>query len=262
MGKQILMTGALGFVGRNLTVALEREGHTVFPFTRDSAPDELWRLCGLCDFVFHLGAVSRPKDPVEYRSNNELTDLLLDTLQSRGNLCPVMFSSSVFASQLGRYEGSPYGMSKRESEERLLAYGRQTGARMLIYRFPNLFGRWARPNYSSVVATFCYNIGRGLPIRIDGRDTELKLLYIDDLVEELLLGLDGRERRCEFDGLQPVFDPQGRYCLTPEPVSITLGELADLLESFRDSLAAGETPTLKAGSFAQKLFATYLSYQP
>lgn len=263
MGKGILITGARGFVGRNLTAVLEARGHTVLPFDQDSTPEQLGEACGACGFVFHLGAVSRPKDPAEYKTNNNgLTDLLLDTLEERGNRCPVMFSSSVFASLLGRYEGSPYGISKLESEQRLLAYSARTGAKVLIYRFPNLFGRWARPNYSSVVATFCHNIARGIPIQINGRDTPMELLYIDDLMEELLLGLEGRERRCEFSGVRPVPDPAGRYCLTPTPTATTLGELADLLEGFRDALAAGETPAPQPGSFAQKLLETYLSYRP
>lgn len=260
---KILVTGARGFVGRHLTQALTGAGHRVLAYDMDSTPQELRRWCQECDFVFHLAAVSRPPDPAEYRTNNlGITETLLGELKGRPTPCPVMLSSSIQASLLGRFEGSPYGQSKLESEEMVLAYGQATGAETFIYRFPNLFGPWARPNYGSVVATFCHNIARDLPIQINGRDTRLELLYIDDLVAELMAALSGGERRCEFNGLEPVETPTGRYCATPRGDTVTLGGLADLLEEFRRLERAGQTPDLEAGSFAQKLYQTYLSYLP
>lgn len=260
---KVLVTGAKGFVGRHLTQALTRAGHTALAYDMDSTPQDLERWCRECDFVFHLAAVSRPPDPAEYRTNNlGITETLLGELKSRANPCPVMLSSSIQASLLGRFEGSPYGLSKLESEEMVLAYGKDTGAKTFIYRFPNLFGPWARANYGSVVATFCHNIARGLPIQINGRDTRLELVYIDDLMAELMAGLAGRERRCEFNGLETVEIPTGRYCAAPRGDTVTLGELADLLEDFQRLRQAGQSPQLEPGSFADKLYQTYLSYLP
>ncbi len=272
---KILITGAAGFVGRNLTAALEniqkgldrtRPGLLVeklYLFDRDTPEVVLEEGCREADFVFNLAGVNRPKDPEEFRKGNfGFASHLLDTLKKSGNTCPVMLSSSVQASLLGRYAGGEYGKSKKEGEELFFSYARETGAAVLVYRFPNLFGKWCRPNYNSAVATFCHNRANDLPITVNDPSTELELLYIDDLVEEMLSALEGNPSRCEFDGLNPVPDSRGRFCYCPVTHKATLGEIAGLLETFRAQPQTLKMPAIPEGSFAKKLYSTYLSYLP
>ena len=271
---KILVTGAKGFVGRNLcenlraimdgknrTRALTIEA--IFEYDLDTNPALLDDWCRQADFVFNLAGVNRPKDQSEFMQGNfGFASTLLDTLQRHGNSCPVMLSSSIQATLIGRYGQSDYGKSKLAGEELFFAYGQKTGAPVLVYRFPNLFGKWCRPNYNSVVATFCHNIAHGLPIQINDRNAELELLYIDDLVEEMLDALEGRPHRCEYEGLAPVFSDAGRYCCCPVTHHVTLGELADLLYSFAEQPKTLVLPRIPAGSLAKKLYSTYLSYLP
>ena len=271
---KILVTGAKGFVGRNLcenlraimdgknrTRALTIEA--IFEYDLDTDPALLDDWCRQADFVFNLAGVNRPKDQSEFMQGNfGFASTLLDTLQRHGNSCPVMLSSSIQATLLGRYGQSDYGKSKLAGEELFFAYGQTTGAPVLVYRFPNLFGKWCRPNYNSVVATFCHNIAHDLPIQINDRNAELELLYIDDLVEEMLDALEGRPHRCEYEGLAPVFSDAGRYCCCPVTHHVTLGELADLLYSFAEQPKTLVLPRIPAGSLAKKLYSTYLSYLP
>ena len=272
---KILVTGAGGFVGKNLCEALKniRDGkdrrfpalsiEEIFRYTRESTSEELERWCAEADFVFHLAGVNRPERVEEFREGNvTLTEQLLDALRKAGNRCPVMISSSVQASLSGRFGDSVYGRSKREGEELCFAYARETGARVLVYRFPNLFGKWCRPNYNSAVATFCYNIARDLPIRVSDPAVELELLYIDDLVGEMLLALQGREHRARFEGVTAVFDENGPYCACPVTHRATLGEIVSLLQRFHDQPETLLMPEIPAGSFAQKLYSAYLSYLP
>ena len=271
---KILVTGAKGFVGRNLcenlraimdgknrTRALTIEA--IFEYDLDTDPALLDDWCRQADFVFNLAGVNRPKDQSEFMQGNfGFASTLLDTLQRHGNSCPVMLSSSIQATLIGRYGQSDYGKSKLAGEELFFAYGQTTGAPVLVYRFPNLFGKWCRPNYNSVVATFCHNIAHDLPIQINDRNAELELLYIDDLVEEMLDALEGRPHRCEYEGLAPVFSDAGRYCCCPVTHHVTLGELADLLYSFAEQPKTLVLPRIPAGSLAKKLYSTYLSYLP
>ena len=270
----ILITGAAGFVGKNLAAALEniRDGkdrtHSALSVERlwlydvDSDPALLEEACEGADFVFHLAGVNRPKDPKEFMEGNfGFTSTLLNCLRAHGNTCPVMLSSSIQATLIGRYNGD-YGRSKQAGEELLFAYGEETGARVLVYRFPNLFGKWCRPNYNSAVATFCSNLANDLPITVNDPAVELELLYIDDLVEEMLLALEGKPHRCTFDGIQTVLCEDGRYCAAPVTHRVTLGEIVALLERFRDQPKSLVMPEIPAGSFAKKLYSTYLSYLP
>ena len=271
---KILVTGAKGFVGRNLcenlraimdgknrTRALTIEA--IFEYDLDTNPALLDDWCRQADFAFNLAGVNRPKDQSEFMQGNfGFASILLDTLQRHGNTCPVMLSSSIQATLIGRYGQSDYGKSKLAGEELFFAYGQKTGAPVLVYRFPNLFGKWCRPNYNSVVATFCHNIAHDLPIQINDRNAELELLYIDDLVEEMLDALEGRPHRCEYEGLAPVFSDAGRYCCCPVTHHVTLGELADLLYSFAEQPKTLVLPRIPAGSLAKKLYSTYLSYLP
>ncbi len=270
----ILVTGAAGFVGKNLVAALNniKDGKDrthpelsigdIYAYDVDSPDELLEAACERADFVFNLAGVNRPKDPKEFmEGNRDFASRLLGTLKKYGNTCPVMVSSSIQATLIGRYD-SDYGRSKRAGEELVFEYGRQTGARVLIYRFPNLFGKWCRPNYNSVVATFCHNIANGLPIQINDPAVMLELLYIDDLVEEMLLALCGREHRCEFDGIDAVEAQDGRYCAAPVSHKVTLGEIAELLYSFAAQPSSLVMPSIPAGSFAKKLYSTYLSYLP
>ena len=271
---KILVTGAKGFVGRNLcenlraimdgknrTRALTIEA--IFEYDLDTDPALLDDWCRQADFVFNLAGVNRPKDQSEFMQGNfGFASTLLDTLQRHGNTCPVMLSSSIQATLIGRYGQSDYGKSKLAGEELFFAYGQKTGAPVLVYRFPNLFGKWCRPNYNSVVATFCHNIAHDLPIQINDRNAKLELLYIDDLVEEILDALEGRPHRCEYEGLAPVFSDAGRYCCCPVTHHVTLGELADLLYSFAEQPKTLVLPRIPAGSLAKKLYSTYLSYLP
>lgn len=270
----ILVTGARGFVGRNLTASLKnlRDGKDrtrnlkidrIYEYDLDADPALLDTACREADFVFHLAGVNRPREEAEFmRGNFGFTSVLLDTLKKHQNTCPVMLASSVQASLLGRYADSAYGCSKLAGEKLLFDYGAETGAQVLVYRFPNLFGKWCRPNYNSVVATFCSNVANDLPIEIHDRATELELLYIDDLLAELLDALEGKAHRCDYDGLTPVAGAQGRYCFAPVTHRVTLGELADLLYRFRAQPETLLLPRIPDGSFAKKLYATYLSYLP
>ena len=271
---KILVTGARGFVGRNLcenlrniqtgknrtrSLAIEE----IFAYDLDTDPALLDSWCEQADFVFNLAGVNRPKEPSEFMEGNfGFASTLLDTLRRHGNACPVMLSSSIQATLIGRYGQSDYGTSKLAGENLFFDYGRQTGAPVLVYRFPNLFGKWCRPNYNSVVATFCHNIAHDLPIQINDRSAGLELLYIDDLVEEMLDSLEGHPHRCDYDGLTPVPAAEGKYCFCPVTHRATLGELADLLYAFADQPKTLVMPQIPAGSLAKKLYSTYLSYLP
>ena len=271
---KILDTGARGFVGRNLcenlrniqtgknrtrSLAIEE----IFAYDLDTDPALLDSWCEQADFVFNLAGVNRPKEPSEFMEGNfGFASTLLDTLRRHGNACPVMLSSSIQATLIGRYGQSDYGTSKLAGENLFFDYGRQTGAPVLVYRFPNLFGKWCRPNYNSVVATFCHNIAHDLPIQINDRSAGLELLYIDDLVEEMLDALEGHPHRCDYDGLTPVPAAEGKYCFCPVTHRATLGELADLLYAFADQPKTLVIPQIPAGSLAKKLYSTYLSYLP
>lgn len=271
----ILITGAKGFVGKNLTEALKniRDGKDktrpelkigeVYLYDIDSSPEELETACKNADFVFNLAGVNRPKDNAEFMQGNfGFASVLLDTLKKYDNYCPVMLSSSIQATLIGRYAQSDYGKSKLAGEDLFFHYAAETGAAVLVYRFPNLFGKWCRPNYNSAVATFCYNIAHDLPITINDRATELELLYIDDLVAEMLDALEGKEHRCEFDGVKTVLCDDGRYCAAPTTHFVTLGEIADLLESFKRQPETLVLPEIPNNSFEKKLYSTYLSYLP
>lgn len=271
----ILITGAEGFVGKNLVSQLEniRDGKarnyplgrdvTLYRYDLGSTPEELDAWCRDADFVFNLAGVNRPKDPTAFMEGNfGFASTLLSTLEKHGNRCPVMLSSSIQATQIGRYAADDYGRSKKAGEELFFEYGRRTGAKVLVYRLPNLFGKWCRPNYNSVVATFCHNIANDLPITIHDPTTELELLYIDDLVDELIATLAGGGHRCEFDGLRAVPNPEGRYYTVPVTHRVTLGEIAHLLDEFARQPQTLVVPEIPAGSFAKKLYSTYLSYLP
>lgn len=272
---KILVTGSAGFVGKNLIAALKnlRDGKDrtrpelkvddIFEYDVDTDPSLLDGFCSEADFVFNLAGVNRPKDAAEFMQGNfGFASTLLSALKKHGNACPVMLSSSIQAALIGRYAGSEYGKSKLAGEELFFDYARETGARVLVYRFPNLFGKWCRPNYNSAVATFCSNIANGLPITVSDRSVELELLYIDDLVCEMLDALEGREHRCEFDGVNTVLISDGRYCASPVTHRATLGEIVDLLEKFRSQPKTLVVPEIPAGSFEKKLYSTYLSYLP
>ncbi len=268
----ILVTGAKGFVGKNLVAALEniRDGKDktrnltigeIFSFDIDTDPALLETYCEQADFVFNLAGVNRPKDQSEFMAGNfGFASTLLNTLKSKGNTCPVMLSSSIQATLIGRYGESDYGKSKLAGEELFFAYGDEVRAKVLVYRFPNLFGKWCRPNYNSAVATFCNNIANDLPITVSDPKVELELLYIDDLVQEMLDALEGKEHRCEYDGLNPVAGQ--RYCYVPTTHKVTLGQIVDLLEQFRDQPKTLVVPSIPDNSFAKKLYSTYLSYLP
>ena len=271
----ILVTGAKGFVGKNLVAQLHniQDGKArwypvgsdlkVFEYDIDSDPAELETYCKNADFVFNLAGVNRPKDQSEFMKGNfGFASTLLDTLKKYGNKCPVMLSSSIQATLIGRYGTSDYGKSKLAGEELFFDYSKETGAKVLIYRFPNLFGKWCRPNYNSAVATFCNNIANDLPIQVNDRSTELELLYIDDLVDEMIGALAGQEHHCEFDGLDPVAKDDGRYCYVPVTHKATLGEIVDLLHLFASQPQTLIIPEIPDNSFAKKLYSTYLSYLP
>ena len=270
----ILVTGAKGFLGKNLVENLKnlRDGKnrtrpglsigSIDEFDLDNTPEELQEFASRADFVFHLAGVNRPKDPKEFLEGNyAAADALLAALKRAKNKCPVMLSSSVQATLIGRYDGD-YGRSKLAGEELLFRYGEENGVKVLVYRFPNLFGKWCRPNYNSAVATFCNNIANDLPITVNDRSTELELLYVDDLVEELFDALEGKEHHCRFEGIQAVADESGKYCYTPTTHRVTLGEIVDLLEKFHAEPETLQMPDIPNGSFAKKLYSTYLSYLP
>lgn len=271
----ILITGAAGFVGKNLVAALEniRDGKDrthpeleigeVLCYDVDTDPALLPDYCQKADFVFNLAGVNRPRDTEEFMAGNfGFASTLLDTLKQQGNPCPVMLSSSIQATLIGRYGQSDYGKSKLAGEELFFTYAAQTGAKVLVYRFPNLFGKWCRPNYNSAVATFCHNIANDLPITVNDPSTVLELVYIDDLVAAMLAALSGREARCDYDGLTPVAKSDGRYCYVPTTHKVTLGEIVELLESFHAQPETLQMPKLEADSFGKKLYSTYLSYLP
>ena len=287
---KILVTGAKGFVGKNLCAQLSniKEGKCViagltgnlcevFEYDIDSTAEDLEYYCKECDFVFNLAGVNRPQNQEEFMQGNfGFASLLLDTLKKYNNTCPVMISSSIQATLAGRFGTSEYGKSKKAGEELMFEYSRQTGAEVLVYRFPNLFGKWCRPNYNSAVATFCNNIANDLPIQVNDRSVEMELLYIDDLVDEMIAALKGEEHRCTYDGLNVIpcsdavisSEAEGRveksntYCYCPITHKITLGEIVDLIYSFAEQPKTLMIPEIPENSFAKKLYSTYLSYLP
>ena len=291
---KILVTGAKGFVGRNLCAQLNniKDGkarcygdvtvEAVYEYDLDSTPEQLDQWCREADFVFNLAGVNRPQNQEEFMQGNfGFASTLLDTLKKHKNTCPVMLSSSQQASLTGRFGNSEYGRSKKAGEDLFLQYGKETGARMLIYRFPNLFGKWCRPNYNSAVATFCNAFANDLPYTVNDPSVELELLYIDDLVDEMIACLKGEEKHCEFDGLEVIpttnltnqtnnschsgnscSEKIGRYCYCPVTHKITLGGIIDLLKQFAEQPQTLMIPEIPQGSFAKKLYSTYLSYLP
>nr|MBD5376400.1 capsular polysaccharide biosynthesis protein CapF [Bacteroides sp.] len=271
---KILVTGAKGFVGKNLCAQLKniRDGKArnypveieeVMEYDLDSTDEELDRYCKEADFVFNLAGVNRPENPEDFRKGNfGFASKLLDTLKRHDNKCPVMLSSSIQATLMGRYAGHPYGESKKAGEELFFDYGKETGAKVLVYRFPNLFGKWCRPNYNSAVATFCHNIANDLPIQVNDPNVELELLYIDDLVDEMILALQGKEHHCEFDGLETVIKSDGKYCGVPLTFKVKLGEIVELLNEFAELPTTLMIPEIPSEGFAKRLWSTYLSYLP
>ena len=272
---KILVTGARGFVGRNLVSQLRniQSGKVkcygdltvdaVYEYDIDSTIEELEVYCHDCDFVFNLAGVNRPQKQEEFMLGNfGFASTLLDTLKKHHNNCPVMISSSIQATLAGRFGTSEYGKSKKAGEELMFKYGEETGGKVLIYRFPNLFGKWCRPNYNSAVATFCHNMAHDLPITVNDPAVELELLYIDDLVEEMISALKGEEHRFEFDGVDTVLKFDGRYCAAPITHKVTLGEIIRLLEVFKNQPVTLVVPEIPYGSFAKKLYSTFLSYLP
>ena len=286
---KILVTGAKGFVGRNLCSQLKniRDGkakwynlpepiEAVYEYDIDSTPEQLDEWCKDCDFVFNLAGVNRPKDPEEFMKGNfDFATTLLNTLKKYKNNCPVMISSSIQATLAGRFGTSEYGKSKKAGEELMFEYGKETGAKVLVYRFPNLFGKWCRPNYNSAIATFCNNIAHDLPIQVNDRSVEMELLYIDDLVDEMIAALKGEAHYCEFDGVDVVPKEKlalslldsstGRYCYCPITHKTTLGEIVDIIHECADAAANKDGINMIAlpqGSLRYKLMTTYLSYLP
>ena len=280
---KVLVTGAAGFVGKNLVENLKniRDGKnrtrpnicidTIYEYDMANTPEDLDRFCSDCDFVFNLAGVNRPKDAEEFRKGNfGFAQVLLDTLKKHGNKCPVMLSSSQQASLAGRFGKSEYGLSKKAGEELFFEYGEQTGAPVLVYRFPNLVGKWVRPNYNSAVGTFCNNIANDLPITVNDPSVVLEMLFIDDLVEEMFDALEGHPHRCEYpaagtdgyDGLTPKWTEDGRYCAAPVTHKATLGYIVECLKAFRDQPGTLIMPAIAPGSFEKKLYSMYLSYLP
>ena len=271
---KILVTGAKGFVGKNLCAQLNniKDGkarnygvavEAVFEYDLDSTPEELDAWCAEADFVFNLAGVNRPQNQEEFMQGNfGFASTLLNTLKKHKNTCPVMLSSSQQASLTGRFGNSEYGRSKKAGEGLFLEYGKETRAKVLVYRFPNLFGKWCRPNYNSAVATFCNAFANDLPYTVNDPTVELELLYIDDLVDEMIACLKGEEHHCEFDGLDVLPQADGRYCYCPITHKVTLGEIVELLKSFADQPKTLMIPEIPSNSFAKKLYSTYLSYLP
>ena len=271
---KILVTGAKGFVGKNLCAQLNniKDGKArnygvsvdaVYEYDLDSTPEQLDDYCKNADFVFNLAGVNRPQNQEEFMQGNfSFASTLLDTLKKHNNTCPVMLSSSQQASLTGRFGNSEYGRSKKAGEDLFLHYGKETGANVLVYRFPNLFGKWCRPNYNSAVATFCNAFANDLPYTVNDPSVELELLYIDDLVDEMIACLKGEEHHCEFEGLEVKPQKDGRYCYVPTTHKATLGEIVDLLKSFADQPKTLMIPEIPSNSFAKKLYSTYLSYLP
>lgn len=272
---KILVTGAKGFVGKNLCASLNniKDGkdrrfpelsiEAVYEYDLDSTPEELGVWCASADFVFNLAGVNRPQNQEEFMAGNfGFASTLLDTLKKHHNTCPVMLSSSIQATLAGRFGTSEYGKSKKAGEELFFDYAADTGAKVLVYRFPNLFGKWCRPNYNSAVATFCNAFANDLPYTVNDPSVELELLYIDDLVDEMICALQGKEHHCEFEGVETVLSPEGRYCAATVTHKVTLGEIVDLLKSFVEQPKTLMIPEIPSGSFAKKLYSTYLSYLP
>ena len=274
---RILVTGAKGFVGKNLCAAFNniKDGKDktrpnlhideIFEYDIDSSFEQLQTYCQKADFVFNLAGVNRPKEQSEFMEGNfGFASILLNYLKKYNNKCPIMLSSSQQASLTGRFGNSEYGRSKKAGEDLFLQYQEETGSKVLIYRFPNLFGKWCRPNYNSAVATFCNNIANDLPIQVNDPKVELELLYIDDLVQEMLDALEGKEHRCEFNGLEVVVESlsQGRYCYCPTTHKVTLGKIVDLLHEFAEQPKTLMIPEIPENSFEKKLYSTYLSYLP
>ncbi len=272
---KILVTGAKGFVGKNLCAQLRniKDGKArcygnltvseVYEYDIDSTVEDLENYCRDCNFVFNLAGVNRPQNPEEFMLGNfGFASQLLETLKKHGNNCPVMLSSSAQASLTGRFGNSEYGRSKKAGEDLFLDYGKDAGAKVLIYRFPNLYGKWCRPNYNSAVATFCNNIANNLPIQVNDPSVELELLYIDDLVEEMIAALQGKEHHCEFEGLDVIPQADGHYCYCPVTHKATLGQIVDLLHQFEEMPRTLMIPEIPADSFAKRLYSTYLSYLP
>ena len=271
----ILITGAAGFVGRNLTENLKtiRDGKNktrpnihideIFEYDINSTPEELDEYCAKADFVFNLAGVNRPKDPEEFQKGNfGFASTLLDNLKKHGNKAPVMLSSSLQATLAGRFGTSEYGLSKKAGEDLFFEYGKETGVRVLVYRFPNLVGKWVRPNYNSAVGTFCNNIANDLPITVNDPSVELEMLFIDDLIEEMYDAIEGKEHHCEYDGLTTIWCDDGKYCGAPVTYKATLGEIVDLLHVFHDQPDNLVMPAIPKGSFEKKLYSMYLSYLP
>lgn len=271
----ILITGATGFVGKNLSCALQniKDGKNktrpelkideLYLYDINSSEEELNNACKNADFVFNLAGVNRPTNPEEFMSGNfGFAEKLLSTLKKHKNNCPVMLSSSIQATLIGRYAEGDYGKSKRAGEDLFFKYGEDVGAKVLVYRFPNLFGKWCRPNYNSAVATFCNNIANDLPITVNDPSTMLELLYIDDLVEEMLDALYGNEHRCEFDGVDTVLTEDGKFCAVPTTHKVSLGKIVELLDNFSKQPDTLIMPEIPNGSFEKKLYSTYLSYLP
>ena len=275
---RILVTGAKGFVGKNLCSQLNniKDGKArwygdvkidaVYEYDIDSTPEQLDEWCKDCDFVFNLAGVNRPQDPKEFMEGNfGFATTLLNTLKKYKNNCPVMISSSIQATLAGRFGTSEYGKSKKAGEELMFEYGKETGAKVLVYRFPNLFGKWCRPNYNSAIATFCNNIANDLPIQVNDRSVEMELLYIDDLVDEMIGALMGNEHRCEYVGVETVPSENGRYCYVPVTHKTTLGEIVDIIRECADAASNKDginMVELPQGSLRYKLMTTYLSYLP
>ncbi len=272
---KILVTGAKGFVGKNLCAALKnvQEGKDktrgidsnleIFEYDIDTEKELLDTYCKEADFVFNLAGVNRPQNQEEFMEGNfGFATILLETLKKYNNTCPVMLSSSLQATLIGRYAEGDYGKSKKAGEDLFFKYSQDTGAKVYVYRFPNLFGKWCRPNYNSAVATFCNNIANDLPIQVNDRAIELTLLYIDDLVDEMFAILRGTPHRCEFDGLNEVAKADGRFCYCPITHKVTLGEIVDLLDKFKNQPSTLIMPEIPYNSFAKKLYSTYLSYLP
>lgn len=272
---KVLVTGAKGFVGKNLCAQLKniRDGKArsygdlsvseVYEYDIDSTYEDLDAFCKDCDFVFNLAGVNRPKDQTEFMNGNfGFASTLLDTLKKHNNTCPVMLSSSIQATLIGRYGESEYGKSKLAGEELFFDYAHETGAKVLVYRFPNLFGKWCRPNYNSVVATFCNNIANDLPIQVNDPSVELEMLYIDDLVDEMISALKGNEHHCDFDGVKTVLKSDGKYCAVPITHHVTLGRIVELLNKFAKQPETLIIPEIPFNSFEKKLYSTYLSYLP
>ena len=271
----ILVTGAKGFAGRNLVENLKnirdgknrtRPGITIeeiYEYDLENTYEELDAFCAKCGFVFNLAGVNRPKDPAEFREGNfGFASVLLEKLKKHGNTCPVMLSSSIQATLQGRFGNSEYGKSKLAGEELFFDYAKETGAKVLVYRFPNLVGKWVRPNYNSAVGTFCNNIANELPITVNDPSVELVMLFIDDLVEEMYDALEGKEHHCEFDGVETVLTEEGRYCAAPVTHKATLGYIVECLKTFHDQPQTLVMPSIPDGSFEKKLYSMYLSYLP